>query len=114
MVLGLSRFPRDGVYDDFAQDVSPREKELLFVTQGPTALGASLQAPVSNPAWKIKPSWFLVASQDRTISPLLEQFEASRMKAVTITVPTSHVAMISEPTITADFIAIAAQSLGKK
>ncbi len=106
--FGFVTLSHEGIFDDFAQDVSPREKEVLFATQGPTAL-ADLAAVVTSPAWRVKPCWFVVATNDRAISPDLERFEAKRMKAVTIELPTSHVAMISEPNIVAEFIARAAQ-----
>jgi pimeloyl-ACP methyl ester carboxylesterase len=110
---GFVTLNHDGIFEDFAQDVSPREKELLLATQIPTAL-AALTAPITSPAWRVKPCWFVVASNDRAISPELEQFEAERMKAITIVLPTSHVAMISKPKIVADFITGAARAAGQK
>lgn len=109
---GFATLSRDGIFEDFAQDVSPREKEVLFAAQIPTAL-AALNAPVTSSAWRVKPAWFVVAAGDRAIAPELEQMEAKRMNAVTMIVPTSHVAMISEPNIVADFIMLAARSAGK-
>ncbi len=64
-------------------------------------------------AWRVKHSWFVVAANDRIISPDLERLEAARMNAVTITVPTSQVAMLAEPTIVATFIEIAANQVFK-
>ena len=110
---GFFTLSRQGIFEDFAQDVSRREKEVLFAAQGPTA-AAALGGFVTNPAWRTKPSWFVVAANDRAIPPELEQMEAKRMNAITITVPTSHVAMIAEPRIVADFITLAAGSLGRK
>lgn len=101
-----------GIYEDFAQDLSPVEKLNLFVTQGPTA-GAALGSPISGPAWRSHPTWFIVAAQDRIISPRLEAMEAARMKATTITLNTNHVAMLSEPIRVAEFIARAADSGGQ-
>lgn len=92
-----------GIREDFAQDLSPTEKLNLFVTQGPTG-AAALGATITDPAWKLKPTWFIVACQDRIISPRLEAFEAERMKAKTITINTNHVAMLSEPVRVAEFI----------
>ena len=101
-----------GIADDFAQDLSHSEKTILIATQGPTA-GAALAAPATNPAWKGKPNWFVIAADDQVISPQLEAMEAARMKAITITVLTSHVAMLSDPERVADFIISAARERGR-
>ena len=105
------KLSREGILDDFAQDLPKTEKATLFVTQGPTG-AAALGSPTTDPAWKNKPTWFIVAGQDRIISPQLEEMEAKRMNAVTIEVNTSHVAMLSDPTRVADFIAQAAEHSG--
>ncbi len=101
-----------GILEDFAQDLPELERWTLFVTQGPTG-AAALGAPISDPAWKNKPDWFIVAGQDRIISPQLEEMEASRMNATTITLNTNHVAMLSDPIRVADFIIRAAAHRGK-
>jgi pimeloyl-ACP methyl ester carboxylesterase len=49
------------------------------------------------PAWKSLPSWYLVAANDEAIPPAAERQFASRMGAVTIEIPSSHVAMVSHP-----------------
>jgi pimeloyl-ACP methyl ester carboxylesterase len=110
---GFVIFNQEGIFEDFAQDVSPQEKEVIFAVQGPTALAAALSANVTSAAWRVKPCWFVVAADDRAISPELERFEARRMTAITIELPTSHVPMISEPNIVAEFIARAAQDAGR-
>jgi len=51
---------------------------------------------VSNVAWKTKPSWYIVAKQDRAIAPDEERFFAKRMKATTKELDTSHVPMLSK------------------
>ena len=111
--FGFVTLSHDGIFEDFAQDVSPHEKEVLFATQAPTAL-ADLTTVVTSAAWRVKPCWFVVAANDRAISPVLERFEAKRMNAITTELPTSHVAMISEPNIVAEFIAKAARDAGGK
>jgi pimeloyl-ACP methyl ester carboxylesterase len=63
---------------------------------------------VSEPAWRAKPSWFIVASNDRMISPDQEKMSAEKMKATTTTLSTSHVAMLAQPQKVAAFIAGAA------
>ncbi len=104
---GFLRLTQTGITDDFAQDLSKAEKTILNVSQVPTA-GAALSAPATNPAWRSKPSWFVIAANDRTVSPQLEAMEAKRMHATTIRVSTSHVAMLADPDRVADFIKAAA------
>ena len=89
--------------NDFAQDLSPTEKDVLFAAQAPTAAGA-FGENVSAAAWKTKPSWYLVVNQDRAIPPNLERAMAKTIKAKTIEVAASHVAMLSRPEETANLI----------
>ena len=70
-----------------------------------------LGANIGTASWRTKPSWFVVAANNRMISPEQEKFSAKRMNAKTISLPTSHVPMLSKPKDVADFIADAA--LGK-
>ena len=84
------------ITEDFAQELPEDVKKAMVATQGPTS-GAALSAPVSEPAWKAKPTWYAVASKDRVISPELEKTIASRIKATTIVVPSCHVMMLAHP-----------------
>jgi pimeloyl-ACP methyl ester carboxylesterase len=103
----LSVTPK-GIMEEFAQDLSEKEKKLLVVTQGPTNVSCfSTNLPVAA-AWKTKPDWFVVAANDRAISPDLERAEATAMKATTITLNSSHVVMLSHPKEVADLIEQAA------
>ena len=96
-----------GVLEDFAPDLALSERTTLIATQAPTQ-GAALGAPVTTAAWRTKPSWFVVASNDRMISPEQERVTAKRMNASVLTLPTSHVPMLSRPNEVADFISAAA------
>ena len=87
---------RKGIRQDFAQDLSNVEKDVLFATQAPWSF-ASATGVISSPAWKVKKAWFIVADRDRAISPDFQRLQADRMHATTITVPTSHVAMLADP-----------------
>jgi len=58
----------------------------LTATQAPTA-AAVFGATVTTAAWKTKPSWSVIASNDRAVSPELQKAEAAAMKAASITVP---------------------------
>ena len=75
-----------GIRESFAQDLTPAEQSLLFAVQGATQ-GAILGTPVKNAAWHSKPSWFVIAANDRTIAPEQEISTAKRMGAKTLTVP---------------------------
>jgi pimeloyl-ACP methyl ester carboxylesterase len=96
-----------GILEDFAQDLPLAEKTLLIATQGPTQ-SAALGATITTAAWHTKPSWFVIASNDRMISPEQERVTAKRMNATTLTLATSHVAMLAKPKEVADFIGGAA------
>jgi len=103
---GFLKLTPRGVAEDFAQCLPSREIEVLTATQSPTNL-AALSGRVTSPAWRSKPSWYIVAGQDQAISPVLEEAQAKRINAITITLPTCHVAMLGEPAKVADFIAAA-------
>jgi pimeloyl-ACP methyl ester carboxylesterase len=83
-----------GIEENFAQDLPKTERKILAATQGPTN-GAAFGAKLANAAWKTKPTWYVVAANDRMIAPDLERQFAKTMKAKTITVPSSHVPMLS-------------------
>ncbi len=98
----LSISPK-GFAEDFAQDLPTKEMKILWAAQGPTN-AAAFGATITNAAWKTKPSWFVVAAEDRAIPPALEKAEAERMKATTVTVASSHLVMVSHPKEVADVI----------
>ena len=104
---GFLKLTRAGVYDDFAQDLPEAEKSLLFATQAPTAAKA-LGGVVSTPAWKTKPSWYIVATEDRAIQPELERSMAKQISAQTVSVSASHLVMLSHPDDVAKLIIEAA------
>jgi len=92
-----------GVTEDFAQDLPESVRETMIATQGPISLDA-LGAPATNAAWRSKPSWFVLARHDRTISPFLQQMMADEIGATAIDVFSSHVAMLSCPGNIADVL----------
>src|SRR5882672_2726621 len=98
-----------GVMEFFAGDLPLAQRKLIAATQGQTN-STVFAAKVANAAWKTKPSWYVVAANDKMIQPDLERQFAKNIKAKTITVPSSHVAMLSHPNEVAKLIIEAAKS----
>lgn len=103
-----------GVAQAFAQDLSVIEQVKLTATQGPASVAVLAATPSVVPAWRTKPSWFIVAAQDKAITAGLEEQMAQRIDATTITLPTCHLAMLQEPQRVAEFIEQAARSIGER
>ncbi|MVM31155.1 alpha/beta fold hydrolase [Spirosoma sp. HMF4905] len=93
---GFISLTKEGVTKAFANDLSAQEQELVFSVQQPTSPEV-FKGVASKVAWKQKPSWYIVASEDKTINPDLERLMAQRAKAKTTTLKSSHVAMLSKP-----------------
>ena len=105
---GFLKLSRKGMFESFAQDLTEIEKGVIFAVQGPVSVNA-LGGNVTKPAWRTKPSWYMVASNDRAIPPDLEVSLAKKIGAKeTISVAASHVAMLSQPGKVADWIVKAA------
>jgi pimeloyl-ACP methyl ester carboxylesterase len=98
------------VNEYFAPESIPEERKLIYATQVPLS-AAEADEKVFSPAWKTRPTWFIVAAKDRVINPDLERFKAKLIKATTIELNSSHVPMISHPNKVTDFIISAAQKL---
>src|SRR6202011_3424280 len=81
---------------DFAGDLPPAKARVLYAVQQPFHK-ALLTGKTSNAAWRSKPSFYAVSTEDRTINPDLERFMARRMSAKTIEVKASHLSLISPP-----------------
>src|SRR5213083_1893170 len=87
----------------FAGDLPDQEQKVVWATHyAPAADLFSRTAPGT--AWKSKPSWYIVANNDRTVQPDLQRFLAKRMGASTRAVDTSYVAMLSQPCVVVDVI----------
>ena len=94
---------------DFAADIPPEKAWFMAVSQVPISTD-SFTHQVTSPAWKTKPTWYMVATQDRSINPDQERMMAKRAKAKTVEVKASHVAYMSHPKETATLIEEAATS----
>ncbi len=99
----------DGV-GDFCGDLPEAEQKLVWATQAVPVPDLFTQK-VDGVAWRSKPSWYVVAKQDRTVNPELERFVAKRMGARTVEADTSHVPMLSNPRLVLDVIREAAKAL---
>ena len=92
---------------DFAGDLPEARARALYAVQEPFHK-ALLMGKTNHAAWRTKPSFYAVSTEDRTINPDLERFMAKRMGATTIEVKASHVSLISHPQEIADLILQAA------
>ena len=94
----------------FAGDLPEQEQRLVWATQGVPDADLFNQK-LDGTAWRTKPSWYIVANNDRTVHPDLERFAAKRMGAHTYDVDSSHVPMLSHPDFVLDVIREAANSI---
>jgi pimeloyl-ACP methyl ester carboxylesterase len=97
---------QDGVAD-FAGDLPEAEQKVIWATQAAPVPNLFTQK-LDGVAWRSKPSWYIVAKNDRTVHPDLERYVAKRMGATTIEVESSHVPMLSNPGLVLDVIRKAA------
>lgn len=108
---GFLTLSNSGVATDFAQDLTTAQQITVAATQGPISAPNGLGATATETAWRSHPSWYIVSSNDRVISPALETFMAKRMNATTITLQSGHLAMLSHPSEVTNLIETAATSL---
>jgi len=94
----------------FAGDLPEQEQKLVWAAQGVPAVDLFNQK-LDGTAWRTKPSWYVVANNDRTVQPDLERFVAKRMGAHTYDIDSSHVAMLSQPDFVLDVIRTGANSI---
>ncbi len=92
---------------DFAADLDPALTDLMARSQVPLSLKAA-GAPATAPAWKVKPTYAIVATQDRSINPDLERFMYKRSGSITTEIVSSHAVYISQPKAVAAVIEQAA------
>ncbi len=107
---GFLFLDREKFAESFAADVPAREAAFMADSQVPWGLEA-LNGTVSDPAWRSKPSSYLIATDDRMIPPPAQRMMAERAGATTTDVPGSHAIYVSQPGTVANLIAQAARSL---
>ena len=94
----------------FAGDVDPVRARVMYAVQQPLA-GSAFGDVMGVPAWKTLPSWYLVAADDQALPPDVERMFASRMGALTTTILSGHLAMVSHPDEVAHLIRTAAEAV---
>lgn len=109
---GWLTLTREGVGKAFAADASASEQDLIFTVQPPASPKIFTDVAV-NAAWKTKPSWFVVATDDKAIDPELQKTMAKRANSKTTIVKASHVPMLSKRNEVLKVILDAAASVGK-
>jgi pimeloyl-ACP methyl ester carboxylesterase len=90
------RLTEEAFLRDFAGDLPEAKAKVLYAVQEPFHR-ALLTGKTTQAAWRSKPSFYAVSTEDRTINPDLERFMAKRMGAKTIEVKSSHLSLISHP-----------------
>jgi pimeloyl-ACP methyl ester carboxylesterase len=94
----------------FAADVPKEKAEFMANSQVPWGVEA-LNGTISAPAWKTKPSWYLVATEDRMIPPAAQHFMSKRAGSTVVEVKGSHAVYVSKPEAVAALIEKAAKGV---
>jgi len=94
----------------FAADVDPAKAAFMADSQVPWGV-AALSGSITEPAWKAKPSWYLVATDDRMIPPPAQQFMSKRAGSTVVEVKGSHSVYVSKPEAVAALIDKAAKGV---
>lgn len=111
-VDGFLFLDRERFADAFAADVPAREGTFMADSQVPWSVDA-LNGAVSDPAWRHKPGWYMVTTEDRMIPPALQRMMAERAGATITEVSGSHAIYVSQPASVASLITQAARSLAE-
>ena len=107
---GFLSLDREKFAAAFAADVEPQLANFMADSQVPWGLDA-LTGAVSEPAWRVKPSWYLVAADDRMIPPAAQRAMAQRAGAKVVETAGSHAVYVSQPQAVADVIVRAAREV---
>ena len=107
---GFLFLDREKFHDSFAGDVSDEQAEFMADSQVPWGVDA-LGGTISEPAWRNKPSWYLVATEDRMIPPPAQREMSTRAGSETVEAAGSHAIYVSQPEVVADLIERAASKV---
>jgi pimeloyl-ACP methyl ester carboxylesterase len=105
---GFIWMPEEGFGHAVAHKVSQDQASIISAVQRPIALQC-IQEKAPAPAWKTKPSWFLIAEEDRMISPTTQRYMADRMGAIVRSHPVDHSPMLTAPNLVIEVILEAAR-----
>ena len=105
LFLDKEKFPAS-----FAADVDVERAEFMADSQVPWGVEA-LSGTISEPAWRSKPSWYLVATDDKMIPPPAQRFMSERAGSTVVEAPGSHAIYVSKPNAVAALIKKAAQGI---
>src|SRR5260370_379342 len=108
---GFAWIPEEDFVGHFAADVDPVKAKVMCAVQQGLSM-STFEDVMGVPAWKSHPSCYLVATNDEAIPPDAERMFAQRMRARTVEVAASHVAMVSHPIEVVDLIKAAAEEVG--
>jgi pimeloyl-ACP methyl ester carboxylesterase len=100
---GFLYMTEKGMNEDFVPDLTPVERLNVYATQAPWAKKA-LSDKVTKAAWKTKPSWVIVDTQDRMVNPDMQREQAKKIKATTLELKSGHVSILAHPKEVSDFI----------
>jgi pimeloyl-ACP methyl ester carboxylesterase len=109
---GFIWMPPEGFENAFAQDAAPNVKSILLATQRPINVKC-IQEKAPRPLWKDRPSWFLIAENDRMIPAKTQHFQAGRMGATTSVHAVDHSPMLTAPGAVVDVLLEAIRITGK-
>ncbi len=105
LFLDKAKFP-----ESFAGDVDKERAAFMADSQVPWGVDA-LSGTISEPAWKTKPSWYLVATDDKMIPPAAQRFMSKRAGSTVVEVAGSHAIYVSQPNVVAALIEKAASEV---
>ena len=106
---GFIWMPDEGFANAFAQNATEEQLALCKAVQRPIS-AKCIQEPAPAPAWKTKPTWYLVAEEDRMINPKTQRFMAKRMKATVRPFAVDHTPLLTAPDNVVDIIVEAARA----
>src|SRR6266446_5250610 len=108
LFLDKAKFPAS-----FAADVDAEKAAFMADSQVPWGVEA-LSGTVSKAAWRTKPSWYLIVTEDKLIPPPAQRFMSKRAGSTVVEVPGSHAIYVSQPAAVADLIKTASKGATKK
>jgi pimeloyl-ACP methyl ester carboxylesterase len=107
---GFLFLDREKFHDSFAGDVSDEQAAFMADSQVPWGVEA-LSGTISEPAWRSKPSWYLVATEDRMIPPPAQREMSGRAGSTVVEAAGSHAIYVSQPEAVAELIVRAASEV---